>query len=576
MIKDIAAIIVVQSGRFTMMKSPSQYAYAKTVTEDSNSNDASFSYDDDDGIDSDEIDKVFQDHNFSLSQVAVNDNVDGEEFEEEDEDDDQSPSYDDPAIDNELANNWETLQKTASPKKKKIKRQRSIKTYGVQESIGRRRLSYGTRIGVKEDDGSVYLKGQRGDRLFKPGETFLSSKKEYDGMAFTLGNMDCFDGDMIWKAECTAVWMRVEKTFISDAAAGIVEQKWVLLKKHKDLPQWQVIIPLAELSTRLPWKPEDDNAPNNMKSPHLCYKMEDDKTCSYYYERGKEVKWAPKKTSEGGPLATDLFAGGGGASLGLQNAGWNVHYKLEWNEEASTTLDINFKVCKIFQDSIENFLKKMKTCHEKNMNMHPAPLEAIYIHGSPPCQGWSLVNTSGGVNDTQNNKCTMTFLNAVLHFQPKFVSMENVPGLLTKGLDVLRKVMAVLAAKDYQVQLCELEATDYGDAQKRKRIILLASKKGWQLPSIPAATHGPGLLPKRTAKDAIGDLEKIEPTETGRVLLDGGKEIHDHYKKSTELCRKVDKATVLDANEAAGTVRKQNPIIHYLKHRYITARERSR
>jgi DNA (cytosine-5)-methyltransferase 1 len=210
------------------------------------------------------------------------------------------------------------------------------------------------------------------------------------------------------------------------------------------------------------------------------------------------------------------------------------------------------------------------------MNMHPAPLEAIYIHGSPPCQGWSLVNTSGGVNDTQNNKCTLTFLNAILHFQPKFVSMENVPGLLRKGLDVLRKVMAVLVASDYQVQLCELEATDYGDAQTRKRIILLASKKGWQLPSIPAATHGPGLLPKRTSKDAIGDLEKIEPTETGRVHLDGGKEIYDHYMKGTELGSKLDKVTVLDANEAAGTIRKQNSIMHYLKHRYITARERSR
>ncbi len=557
-----------------MMKSSSQYAYAKTVTEDSNSNDTSFSYDDDD--DSNEVDKVFQDHNFSLSQVAVNANVDGEDFEEDDENDGHQeggtadPSYDDPDMDSELANNWDTILQTASPKKKK----KTIWDHFRDESPGRRRLSYGTRIGVKDDDGSVYLGGQRGDRLFKPGETFLSSKKEYDGMAFTLSNMDCFDGDMIWKAECTAVWMRVEKTFISDAAADTLEQEWVLLKKHKDLPQWPVIIPLAELSARLPWKLED--SPNNMKSPPLCYKMEDDKTCSYYYERGNEVKWAPKKTSEGGPLAMDLFAGGGGASLGLQKAGWNVNYKLEWNEEASTTLDINFKGCKIFRDSIENFLKKMKTCHDKNMNMHPAPLEAIYIHGSPPCQGWSLVNTSGGVNDPQNNKCTMTFLNAVLHFQPKFVSMENVPGLLRKGLDVLRKVMAVLVANDYQVQLCELEATFYGDAQKRKRIILLASKKGWQLPSIPAATHGPGLLPKRTAKDAIGDLEKTEPTDTGRVHLDGGKEIYDHYRQGTELGRKLDKVTALDANEAAGTIRKQNPVMHYLKHRYITARERSR
>ena len=121
----------------------------------------------------------------------------------------------------------------------------------------------------------------------KPGETFLSSNKGYDGMAFTLGNMDGIGG--VWKAECTAIWMRAEKTFIYKAAAEI-KQKWVLVKKHRNLPQsgedGKITIPLAALSRQL--RKGDDDAPNNEKPP-LCYEEEDNHTCSYYYERGQKV-----------------------------------------------------------------------------------------------------------------------------------------------------------------------------------------------------------------------------------------------------------------------------------------------
>ena len=66
--------------------------------------------------------------------------------------------------------------------------------------------------------------------------------------------------------------------------------KWVLVKKHRNLPQsgedGKITIPLAALSRQL--RKGDDDAPNNEKPP-LCYEEEDNHTCSYYYERGQKV-----------------------------------------------------------------------------------------------------------------------------------------------------------------------------------------------------------------------------------------------------------------------------------------------
>lgn len=585
-------------------------SYVKSVTDDQgpDSSRSSF-FESESNEDWEATDKAFKNHNFSLSQATVND-----EYAHEEEDaageckDNKSSSeciFDNPILENEMSIEWDSLanyansrspQKfsntktdqneadskpadNATPTKKRTGTLFDYVTKSQNKSNKRSRLSYG--IGTKNDDGSVYIEGTVGKagRLFKPGETFLSKIKAYDGMAFTLGTIDDGVGGK-FKAECTAIWMRAEKTFIYKAAAEI-NRKWVLVKKHRNLPQiasdGKITIALAELSCQL--RTGDVDAPNFEKLP-LCYEEVDNYTCSYYYERGEQVLWKPQNIDAKAPIAMDLFAGAGGASLGMQQAGWNVKYKLEWNKKASMTLRSNFpKDTTIFQDDIELFLQDFKSCKEKKISIHPTTSEVLYTHGSPPCQGVSSANTSGGACDDQNNKCTLRLLDAIIHFQSKFASMENVPGLLQeKGINVLTKVMAGLIANNYQIQLCLLESSNYGDAQARKRVILLASKKGWALPSIPKATHGhgEGLLPKRTAKDAIGSLERIEPTESGCVNLDG-QEVWDHYKAGTQYGRGHDTAYQLDPNQPANTMRKANQVKHYRKdlNRYITARERA-
>ena len=226
---------------------PSTCAYAKSVTDDGPDSSSRSFYDGDDGEsesneDWEAADKAFKEHNFSLSQTTVNDEYEFHEEASADECKDANTTsestciYDNPLLDNELSNEWNSIAQyansrspqkeafvsnntndakpaasNASPKKKRTGTLFDYVTKGDATSNShsrsnkRPRLSHGT--GVKNPDGSVYIKGKVGKdgRWFMLNETFLSSNKAYDGMAFTLGNIDGVDG--IWKAECTAIWM---------------------------------------------------------------------------------------------------------------------------------------------------------------------------------------------------------------------------------------------------------------------------------------------------------------------------------------------------------------------------------
>ena len=95
------------------------------------------------------------------------------------------------------------------------------------------------------------------------------------------------------------------------------------------------------------------------------------------------------------------------------------------NATCVATLRKNFKGKHIYQVDVANLLSEL-------MSGSIDTTEIVCIHGSPPCQGFSFANTSGGINDRQNKNCTLDFLEIVAKIQPPFVSIENVPGLDSK------------------------------------------------------------------------------------------------------------------------------------------------
>lgn len=133
------------------------------------------------------------------------------------------------------------------------------------------------------------------------------------------------------------------------------------------------------------------------------------------------------------------------------------------------------------------------------------------LAGCPPCQGFSSVRTLNGsrrIEDPRND-LVFEFLRFVKDLKPKVVMMENVPGLaLDPRIEVFWKELQDLG---YQGGYKVLDAADYGVPQRRRRMMLLASRTG----DVGFAPKDPA---RRKLRDVIAALPKAG--ESGDPLHD--------------------------------------------------------
>ena len=123
----------------------------------------------------------------------------------------------------------------------------------------------------------------------------------------------------------------------------------------------------------------------------------------------------------------DLFAGCGGLSLGLEQAGFEVVFMNEIVETfASTYLaNHNLKEGQYFIGDINELNK----CLDKYSDILKTPDKPItLVCGGPPCQGFSMANRQRIIDDPRNQlyKAYLQFLSEV---RPQFFIMENVKGM---------------------------------------------------------------------------------------------------------------------------------------------------
>jgi DNA (cytosine-5)-methyltransferase 1 len=158
--------------------------------------------------------------------------------------------------------------------------------------------------------------------------------------------------------------------------------------------------------------------------------------------------------------------------------------------------------------------------------------------------------------------------------------MENVVAMqdLTKNKrNHLNRIVKELLGIDYQVRLCVLRASNYGDAQHRDRFFLIASKIGVPLPDFPPATHATE-YEWVSVQEAIGDLADISP-HAGVIELADGTLVTDHVEFGVLPdggTHNKSQVLKLNSDTPAGTVRRSNVIQHYSHNRVLTIRERAR
>ena len=177
-------------------------------------------------------------------------------------------------------------------------------------------------------------------------------------------------------------------------------------------------------------------------------------------------------------LAADLFAGAGGLSLGLQLAGHEVVAAVDHDEAALSAYERNAGHGALLADLAEKSERRVALKELRRVAGGTLDLLA----GGPPCQGFSTAGPC--LADDPRNRLLHAFVDAVEEVRPRVALMENVPALgQSRGRRQLHEVRHRLHAVGYKTDVALLHAEAYGVPQRRRRLLLLASRD--RLPDWP-------------------------------------------------------------------------------------------
>ena len=206
--------------------------------------------------------------------------------------------------------------------------------------------------------------------------------------------------------------------------------------------------------------------------------------------------------------AVELFAGAGGAALGLQAAGIHHLACVEWDAAAAATLEAaGFPA--VYGDV-------------RDLSLY-ADLSPALVWASFPCQAWSAAGKRRGSQDDRNGwPWTVDAIDAL---RPRWFVAENVVGLTQHkgGCDPVclgpelcpaayldNVILSDLLRRYEFVEMRVLDCAAYGVAQRRRRLIIVAgpSRIEWPKPTHGEPTgqadlFGRELLPWRTVRDAL-------------------------------------------------------------------------
>ncbi len=232
----------------------------------------------------------------------------------------------------------------------------------------------------------------------------------------------------------------------------------------------------------------------------------------------------------------DLFAGAGGLSEGLSEAGFHSLFSSEIIPVYAQTYKLNHPTAHVVTADI-----RALDANEIRNNLKIERGELDLIAGGPPCQGFSINAPIRSTMD-QRNHLFKEFLRFVDAFAPRAILIENVPGLVSfEHGATLHAILNAMADLGYGADVHILGAAYYGVPQMRWRTIILGLR-GKDLPSMafpepiyhapikPNFTttfdgHSLIKLPQASAsanfvtvEEAIGDLPPLASGEQGKPI----------------------------------------------------------
>jgi len=167
------------------------------------------------------------------------------------------------------------------------------------------------------------------------------------------------------------------------------------------------------------------------------------------------------------PTSVDLFCGAGGASLGLQRAGFEHKLCVDYNEDAIATI------------KAAGFPGVVGRVEDLSLYAGLQPVDLTWM--SPPCQPWSAAGKRLASEDGRDG--FPAAFEALDVLQPTWAMSENVKELA--GDDYWKDVIVPeFEARFAWVSWKIIRAIHYGVPQDRRRVILVAGPRPivWPLP----------------------------------------------------------------------------------------------
>lgn len=270
----------------------------------------------------------------------------------------------------------------------------------------------------------------------------------------------------------------------------------------------------------------------------------------------------------------DLFAGCGGLSFGLNQAGLHGIWAIEIDQDATAT----------YRKNVGDHI----VCGDVRQINTETVLKPDLLVGGFPCQPFSIAGLQHGFSG-KDGDLFYQCVRFIENLSPSVFILENVPGFLRlKKGQFHEEAIRVLRSLGYFVDWKILNAADYGVPQVRERLFIMGNKLGRK-----------NLFPKPTgnrisAQEAIDDIRSnmgafinnepmrhterikrrfaaVRPGETARDAMDRDPSLGN--AKITKQCYRrmipTDPAPTIVANFVTTT-------IHYCENRNLTAREAAR
>lgn len=235
----------------------------------------------------------------------------------------------------------------------------------------------------------------------------------------------------------------------------------------------------------------------------------------------------------GKPTVVSLFSGAGGLDIGLEQSGWEIAVATDHARYAMETLRQTKELGLPILGGDSAHLANTRLVEADVRDLDSADLKPTgasgawtpdLVVGGPPCQPWSSAGLQRGLDDPRG-QLIGHFLRLIGELRPRFVLFENVRGLVTaRGAtgapgEVLRSIQDDLQLLGYGSRVATLNAADFGSAQRRVRLVLIAASTH-ALPEFPAPTHSKdgqgGLFPWVTLGEFLESLPNPSDSEIVR------------------------------------------------------------